>query len=203
MNRLAQMMEMLGRPLLALIVALAVGGGIVWWTAQRAVDARAAYQREHVAQEQVGRRLARVGEEKRLIEQYAPAYRRLLQQGVVGTEQRVNWIDALRSAGRAVRGFGVDYRVSGQEDAGFTLSAPGYAVHQSVMKLNLRLLHERDLVDFLAALDAQRAGLYLLQDCTLERASAGPFTARFEPKLLAECKLTWITLDDQAVKEVR
>lgn len=200
MNKFAQMAEMLGRPLLALIAVLALGGGIVWWTAQRSAEARQIYEREHAALNQIQQRLAQVGEERRLIERYAPAYRQLLEQGVVGAEQRVNWIDALRSASHAVRGFGVDYQVAGQEGAGFKVDAGGYVTQQSVMKLRLRLLHEGDLLNFLAALDAQHAGLHLLQECELQRASAGPFTARFEPKLLAECKLTWITLDDRGLK---
>lgn len=209
MNRLAQLIDILGRPLLALVLVLALGGSIVWWTAQRSAAARQAYEQEHAALVQVRQRLAQVGEEKRLIERYAPAYRQLVAEGIVGVEQRVNWIDALRAASHAVRGFGVDYQVGGQvggqeggqEGAGFKLDAGGYAVQQSVMKLHLRLLHERDLLDFLAALDAQRAGLHLLQACELQRASTGPFIARFEPKLVADCQLTWVTLDDRALKE--
>lgn len=200
MSRLAQLMEMLGRPLIVLLVVLALGGGIVYWTAQRSAEARQAYERERTGLDQIRQRLAQVGEEKRVMERYAPAYRQLLEQGIVGAEQRVNWIDALRSASHAVRGFGVDYQVSGQEGAGFKVNAGGYTTQQSVMKLRLRLLHEGDLLDFLAALNAQHAGLHLLQDCELQRASAGPFTARFEPKLLAECKLTWVTLDDRGLK---
>lgn len=200
MSRLAQLMEMLGRPLIVLLVVLALGGGIVYWTAQRSAEARQAYERERTGLDQIRQRLAQVGEEKRVMERYAPAYRQLLEQGIVGAEQRVNWIDALRSASHAVRGFGVDYQVAGQEGAGFKVNAGGYTTQQSVMKLRLRLLHEGDLLDFLAALNAQHAGLHLLQDCELQRASAGPFTARFEPKLLAECKLTWVTLDDRGLK---
>jgi hypothetical protein len=200
MNRLGPLLEMLGRPLLLVVLVLAVGGSLVWWTAQRSAEARQSEVRERSALDQVRQRLAQVGEEKRLIERYAPAYRRLQQEGIVGAEQRVNWIDALRSASHVVRGFGVDYQVGGQEGAGFKADAGGYALQQSVMKLRLRLLHERDLLDFLAALDAEPLGLHLLQGCELQRASGGPFTARFEPKLLAECQLTWITLDDRVLK---
>ncbi len=199
MNRLAPLWETLGRPLLALALVLAVGGSMVWWTAQRAAAARQDYDRERGARDQVRQRLAQVGEEKGLIERYAPAYRELQLEGIVGPEQRVNWIDALRLASHEVRGFGVDYQVGGQEGAGFKFDAGGYAVQQSVMKLRLRLLHERDLLNFLAALDAEPAGLHLLQGCDIQRASGGPFTARFEPKLLAECQLTWITLDDRGL----
>jgi len=200
MSRFAQLWEMLGRPLIALACALVLGGGAVYWTWQQSVAARKGYERERAALDQVRSRLARSDEEKRLIERYAPAYQALLRAGIIGGEQRVNWIDALRTASQTTRGFGVDYQVSGQQGGGFKVDAGAYEVQQSAMKLRLPLLHEGDLLAFLDALKAQNAGLHLLRDCELQRASAGPFSARFEPKLLAECNLTWITLDDRGLK---
>jgi hypothetical protein len=208
MSRQSQFIVALGRPLGVLVLALAIGGAFVYWSAQRSGEARQIFERENAARNQARDRLARVDEEQRIIERYGPAYQVLIEEGIVGAEQRVNWLDALRLASRVTRGFGVDYQVSGQtiSQAGDKqgilpkLDAGAYETQQSEMTLRLRLLHEGDLLAFLDALDEQRAGLHLLHECSLQRANAGPFTARFEPKLLAECKLTWVTLDDRPVK---
>lgn len=200
MNRSSPFIATLGWPVGVLALALAIGGVFVYWSAQRSSEARQVFERERVVHDQAQDRLARVDEEKRIIERYGPAYGILVEQGVVGAEQRVNWLDALRLASQATRGFGVDYQVSGQQGALFKLDTGAYEIQQSEMILRLRLLHEGDLLAFLDVLDEQRAGLHLLQECSLQRAHAGPFTARFEPKLLGECKLTWVTLDDRSLK---
>jgi len=189
------------RPLLVLLAALAIGAALVYWTHQRAAEARQGYAREQTALDQMRGRLARVDEEQRIILRYAPAYQRLLEQGIVGAEQRANWLDALRAASQAMHGFGVDYQVSGQQAALFKIDAGTHEVQQSAMKLRMRLLHEGDLLTFLSALDAQQAGLPLLQDCIIQRLATGPFTARFEPKLSADCTVAWVTLGDKSAKE--
>lgn len=204
MNQASPLLAALGRPIGTLLLALALGGIFVYWSAQHTSAARQDFERERIVRDQARHRLARVDEEQRIIERYGPAYRVLVEQGIVGAEQRVNWLDALRLASQATRGFGVDYQVSGKESgqvgAAVKLDAGAYAAEQSTMKLRLRLLHEGDLLAFFDALDQQRAGLHLLQDCSLQRTSSGPFSARFEPKLLAECNLIWVTLDDRPLK---
>ncbi|MEO1766677.1 hypothetical protein [Thiobacter aerophilum] len=139
-------------------------------------------------------RLNQVDEERRALERYAPAYRALLAAGIVGPEQRVNWIDAVRAASQSLRGFAVDYRLAAQQPARLLAAPAGVVVHESLMELNLKLLHEGDLLAFLSALDNQHAGLALPRSCTIQRLASGPFSARFEPKLVAECSLVWITL---------
>jgi hypothetical protein len=200
-SRTLPLLAVLGQPIAILAAVLAIGGGVVYWSAQRAAGAHDSFERERTGRDQARDRLARVDEEHRVIERYGPAYRSLAEQGIIGAEQRVNWLDALRLASQATRGFGVDYQVSGQAGGqqggqpAFKLDTGAYAVQQSEMKLRLRLLHEGDLLAFLNALAEQRAGLHLLRECNVQRLASGPFNARFEPKLQAECTLTWVTLD--------
>ena len=200
MNRLPYFVATFGRPVGVLVLALVAGGVFVYWTGQRASVAHLGFEQASQARDQARDRLERVDDEKRTLERYGPAYRLLAEQGIIGAEQRVNWLDGLRLASQATRGFGVDYEVSGQQAALLKLDAGDYEARQSEMKLRLRLLHEGDLLAFLDALGEQRAGLYFLQACGLKPSGNGAFTARFEPKLLAECKLTWVTLDDRTLR---
>ena len=199
----SSLFRIIGQPLAMLALVLALGGVLVYWSAQRTALVQQAYEADHAAREQARERLSRVDEERRLIERYGPAYRLLSEQGIIGAEQRVNWLDALRLASQATHGFGVDYQVSGQGSLTGTaqkLDAGAFGIQQSEMKLRLRLLHEGDLFEFLRALDEQRAGLHLLRACTLQRIGSGAFSARYEPKLQAECQMMWITLDDRTLR---
>lgn len=181
--------------LAALLLAVVCAVVLVQWSAQRATEAAALAERERAVRDDMRARLARVDEERRTIEQYASPYQRLRMAGIVGPEQRVAWIDALRIASQTSRGFGADYRLSAQQPARLRLPAPGVAVRESVMDLRLSLLHEGDLIAFLDALRQQQAGFFLPASCELTRLAGGPFNARFEPKLAADCQLLWLTLD--------
>lgn len=188
-------------PAALLLGACGLAAALVHWTGEAAAEARKRQEQAAVLLAQAEARLARVDEERRMIERYAPAYLRLLDAGIVGAERRVDWIDALRRASQALRGFGADYRLGAQQPAAPRAGPGGVAVRESEMTVNLRLLHEGDLLAFLQALEAQGAGLLLPAGCTVERLASGPFAARFEPKLAAECRLFWLTLEESPAKE--
>lgn len=181
-------------PLAALLAAAALAAWLANVSGSALREARQAFEAERQRLNEARARLSQVDEERRLLERYGPAYRKLLDAGIVGPEQRVNWIDAVRAAGQSLRGFGVDYRLAGQQPARLPVPPSGVVVQESPMELNLKLLHEGDLLAFLAALDSQQAGLVLPRACTIQRLGSAPFSARFEPKLAAECSLAWITL---------
>jgi hypothetical protein len=62
----------------------------------------------------------------------------------------------------------------------------------SKMKLQMELLHEGDLLNFLD--DLKTKGLYTVQDCTLKRINTIAETP-LSPRLAAECNLYWLTID--------
>ena len=65
------------------------------------------------------------------------------------------------------------------------------------MKLDFQLLHEADLMNYLAALGRQGAGFFSVNQCRLERIGAGG-SIRFQPNLRAACDISWITLRPSA-----
>jgi hypothetical protein len=136
------------------------------------------------------------GQERELLTRYVPEYRALADFGFIGAEQRANWIDGLRNAGEATRLPGVLYQIGAQ--APYPMPAQQQAaLTQSTMKIELRLLHEGDLMRFLRALAAERAGVFTVNECTLERTgaggSAGGGALSLEPGLRAQCELAWIS----------
>lgn len=187
-------------PLLLLLAVSALAIALVYYTYQWGASAAAQLTRERTSLNNIRQKTAQADQEKLIIERYRDAYENLHRSGTIGQEQRVNWLDALRAVNQAVQTLGVDYQLSQQAASPIKLDTAGYKLRQTTMKLHIKLLHEEDLPNFLRALEAQHAGLYLLQACSLSRIANASFSVRFEPKLGAECELAWLSLVDTAVE---
>lgn len=167
---------------------------LVYYTYQSSTASTAQLARENASLSSIRQKTAQSDQEKQIIERYREAYENLRRRGVIGPEQRVNWLDALRAANHAAHTLGVDYQLNQQAASPIKVDAAGYKLQQTTMKISIKLLHEEDLQNFLQALEAQHAGLYLLQSCSLSRSANSAFSVRFEPKLNAECELAWLSL---------
>ena len=179
-------------PIAALLVAIA-GAVAIGVSMHRVAAAGAAEQaREQRALADARSRFQRAGDERDLLARYAPRYRALQVEGFVGPGQRVNWVDALRAAAEEARLPGVQYQIAAE--TALPLPPPGATgLLHSPMTLEVQLLHEADLLRFLRALQARRAGVSLLEACTLERLGSAAEPPRADVNLRAECRLSWIT----------
>lgn len=192
----------LALPLLALAAALLLCIGAVHYSrgemdkAQRELGAHQAQARD------ARMRVQRSGDEQDIIVRHQDNYRQLQQAGFVGDEQRIKWLDALRAVNQKAELFGVSYQIAPQQPYVFASElAPGaMSVHQSVMKLRFALLHEGDLARFFDLLSRQDAGIYVPDTCTVQRTPGNP-TLRYQPNLMADCEISWITVQPNADKE--
>ena len=189
-----QLKGTLALPILALLAAVAFAVTAIMFTLDQTQDARARREVQLAQQREALTRVQKSGSEKQLIEQNLPNYRKLEALGFAGSEQRINWLDGLRSANQKAGLFGVNYDIGARQAyPRADLFAPGQMrIMHSMMKVKLPLLHEGDLLTFLAYLDEQHAGVFLTDQCTLRRA-AQTQTQRYQPNMTADCQLAWIT----------
>jgi len=178
-------------PVLLLVMVTIAVGTLGWYSYRIAERGRAAAAQQQQVLDEARLRYQRSGEERDLLTRYAPEYVALDGYGFIGAEQRVNWIDSLRIANEATGLFGVQYQIGAQTPYSLP-ELPEATLAQSPMTIDLRLLHEGDLMRFLRALAASRAGVFTLNECTLERLGAEP-VARAQPNLRADCELSWIS----------
>ena len=181
-------------PLLVLLLVLVAGAGGIYYTDRLTVTARQQLAQQQKQLKDARTRLQKSGEEKDLIVRYLDSYRQLERAGFIGEEQRINWLDGLRIANQQADLFGVTYQIGTQAPYAYAAQYnPGpITLSQSVMKLDFRLLHEADLMRFLAALSRQGGGIFSVDQCMLKRID-NRGVIRYQPNLTAECDLSWIT----------
>lgn len=134
--------------------------------------------------------------EKQEIRAYEPQFLALRQRGLIGEENRLAWIDAIRLSQEQRKLLPITYDISAQQllQLPASVATGQYQLRASKMQLHMDLLHELDLLNFLG--DLRQAGYFAVHDCTLKRhgtASAGGAPA-MAPTLSADCSLLWLTL---------
>ena len=187
-------LKALRTPLAILVAVVALAGCAVYYTDLLAKKATTDLARQKGVFQTAQTRMRQSGDEKDTIVKYVDAYRDLEKSGFAGEEQRINWLDALRNANARAELFGVSYQIGVQHPypnaAEFD---PGsIALQESIMELDMRLMHEGDLLRFFDELRAQKAGLFHVKECTLIRSDRSE-TMRNQPYLNAQCDLVWIT----------
>jgi len=202
-NLSSQDLRALTKPLIVLLVVAAAGAGLVVFSSQAVKRSKGDVAAQESALTEARNRVQQSGQEKDLIDRYVEPYRQLERLGVVRDEQRIGWIDGVRAANREADLYGVEYDVGPQQPYTFVseVNAGPLAVHQSIMKLRLGLLHEGDLFRFFQALAAQKAGTFSVNACTLEPLRVDLAVPVNQPTLHAECELAWITIAGPSAQE--
>lgn len=145
------------------------------------------------------------GSEKDMITEYLPKYQLLINKGFVGEERRIEWVENLRTQHKNHKLFGIKYSISHQEKytPAFAANLGGFVLNRSVMKLELDMLHEGDLLQLTESLNATNAAPFILRDCEITRLNAaGPLSNQLIANLHAQCELDWLTLREPAPVQV-
>jgi len=150
----------------------------------------AARQNRLAAQE----RVSKVSEEEREIRENLKYYEQMRSSGVVGEQNRLDWIDAIAKIKNDRRLFEIRYNIEAQRP----LDYPGIVSSQdaefvvSRVKLDMMLLHEEDLLGFLDDLREVRKAHVTVRRCMVERIERGG--AGVQPRLHAECLVDLVSL---------
>lgn len=138
-------------------------------------------------------RLFNAETEKREIRLYQPQYAALRERGLIGQENRLDWVDAMRQIQEQRKLMPITYELEPQQPVQMdgAMELGGYRLHGSRMNLHMDLLHEGDL--FVLLDDLRQRSFYSAQECNIKRAAAGLPTP-LAPTLTADCTLNWLTL---------
>jgi len=143
-------------------------------------------------------RVLRVSEEEREIRSNLIYYDQMRERGVVSEQNRIDWIETIARIKRDRKLFEIKYRIEAQRGldyAGISSTGAGdFTV--SRMKLDMLLLHENDLLDFLSDLQAARRGFVSVRQCTVTRIDreAPSAPTALQPRLRAECQVDLVSV---------
>lgn len=202
MNLSRQDWNKLRYPAIFLGAALIFTTLLVGYADKRQSEARQAVELQQGQLNQARQRYQSSGQEKETIIKYLPLYQQLIQDGFIGEERRLEWVDGLRNIHQQNKLFGINYTISTQEEykPTFALNVGPFSLRRSIMKLELSMLHEGDLLTLLNTLDAQQTTPFIVRDCEITRLNES-ITNNLVPNLRANCELDWLTIrEPQAVK---
>ena len=164
-------------------------------------EARAEFNHNKAQFEAERARYLTLGEQAALLTAHYPAFAALGRQGLVGPEQRLNWIETLSRAGPELGLARLEYELGARQalraDHGLD-HGPGraaYRRYKSELRLSLGLLHEADLLRLFDYLDRHARGHYTVRACRLQRPAGAIRIAPGAANLTADCRLEWLTLN--------
>ncbi len=138
---------------------------------------------------------------------YTQEYDALLKRNVIGSDQRLDWIEGLEKIHKQNRVPGFmefKYAISPQMPykPAPALDSGSFNLNLSSMTLQFELLHEEQLTAFFDALRTDINGWFILDHCSMERthAAAGPDDFKVAHQLKAECTGGWLTLHNRNAK---
>ena len=187
-NRLRYPLAMLGAAIISMVLVFV-------FSDHRKNTANLALSAQNNQLQQAKQRFEASGLEKETIVKYLPIYQRLIDQGVIGQERRIEWVDGLRRIHQRQKLFNINYMIGVQESykPSFISETGVFQLYRSTMKLDLSMLHEGDLITLLNGLDELQTTPYIVRQCELRRLTVTT-TRALQPNMSAQCEIDWLTI---------
>ena len=180
------------------------GAALIWLVNEQLIRANVTFTAVKKDRVQAKERLARISEEEREVKERIEVYRRLRDLHIIGKERRLDWADAIQRIRVQREMLDVRYRIEPQKVLVSIPGKPGKVdFNVSVMRLELALLHEGDLLTFLDDLKNAGNAYVSVRRCLITRSgsAASPAgTLTLTPRLRAECQIDLITVLDAGAK---
>ena len=184
---------------LALAVVLTAIGIAALVTSQSSLDdARKTRDASRASRVGAQERVLRVSEEEREIRENLIDFERMREHGMIGEQNRFEWIESIARIKNNRKLFEIKYKIEPQRQLDYAgvVATGGADLVVSRMKLDMLLLHEDDLLNFLADLQAAKKAYVSVRQCAVTRLEReAPTTATaLQPRLLAECQLDLVSV---------
>lgn len=188
-------------PLVILFLVLAVVSTLIWFAHDYMTQQEQALQVQKSQLGQARSKYQASGLEKQTIIENLPKYQQLINQGFVGEERRIEWVEALRKTHQQYKLFSIDYQIGQQEDykASFLPNVGAFTLHRSVMKLDFPMLHEGDLLSLVDGLISHQTTTFIVRDCTMSRENKTVNLQTLTPSLQTKCEIDWLTLREPTI----
>jgi len=140
-------------------------------------------------------------ESNQIIDEFENNFLKLVDQGVVGAEDRLSWFETIQNTAKKRGMPSVKYSISTQSALkvkNIKRDYNGIDVFKSVMTLDIKMAHEGDLFALLNDLE-KADGLFAVDRCNIEKTSNK--TVDTENAMKAYCELGWYTFRGSKAKK--
>jgi len=188
------------RSVLAVCAAAIISAVILYSSGEYAESAQNNRRNAQTMLNDARNRLAAALQDQENMAIYAGEYGALIEQKIIGDDQRLDWIEGLEKI--RLKNIVADFRYNIAPQKIYTSQPPidsgNFDIHYSEMKLQFDLLHEAQLLNFFDALRTDIKGWYQPEACTLQRTGTGDEDEQTTAtRLKAECSGGWITLKNR------
>lgn len=138
-----------------------------------------------------------------IIDAYEQTYLGLINNNVIGEEDRLSWYEAIQATSESRGMPSVKYSVTSQSKLNSREVAKVYKgldLYRSVMTLDIRMSHEGDLFSLVNNLEDRARGLFVIDKCDVENTDrkADLKVSAVMDSMKAYCEMSWYTI--QATK---
>jgi len=202
MNIARDDLKRLRMPLAVAIVLLALGAACLIASGYYLDEARTARDATRLSRVAAQERVSRVAEEERGIRDDLVYYEQMRKRGIVGEQSRLDWIESITRIKNERKLFEIRYNFDAQRPLDYPglVATPSAEFVVSRLKLDMLLLHEGDLLNFLADLQAGIKAHVSVRNCTVTRIERGaaPGATTLQPRLRAECQVDLVSVRGSA-----
>jgi len=182
--------------LIVFTITLVISSGFIYGSFYFKSQMELEFRRTNSAFRSISNRYLAVDQEERLIRDYLPKFVDLYQGGIIGNEQRLNWIEVLRDIGDEIRLPSLNYQIESQQEyiPDFELDMSKYTLFSSSMTLTMQLLHEGDFFKILDKLEQNAKGTFSIKSCSIKSSASEISTDSMAANVAAVCELQWFTV---------
>ncbi len=179
--------------LLAMLLMMAIGTASILFSRESVRQADSAFASAQSERNDYDGKLKRVRGEEHEIREKAEMFNALKARGVIGDEQRLEWVELLKEIRERHRLIELRYEITPQRPLEKT-PAGNLALYASTMNLQLNLLHEEDLTRLLDDLRREAHALIQVKRCDVSRMPRSGAENALQGFLQAECLIDWVTV---------
>ena len=179
--------------LLVTLLLIAIGTGAILWSFERMRLAQTDFATAQRERNEIDSKLRQIRSEENEIKQKAAMFSALQARGLIGDEQRLEWVELLKEIRDKHRLIELRYEITPQHALDKTPSGD-FALYASTMTLQLKLLHEEDLTRLLDDLRKQARALIQVKRCDVSRLPRSAAENMPQALLEAECQVAWVTM---------
>lgn len=142
-------------------------------------------------------------ENNQIIDEFESNFLKLVNQGVVGAEDRLSWFETIQNTAKKRGMPSVKYSISSQaalKENNIKREYQGIDVFKSIMTLDIKMSHEGDLFALLNDL-GKADGLFAVERCDIEKINKKDTITENDMK--AYCELGWYTFRGSNANKVR